>query len=130
MRFKPKEAWESVRVLSGGDKRHHASPTVMRMRLPNGELATTDVENASLFGPHFHRVFNNHRLIDWPVLDKIKQREVIDKLNHPISWNEIKKSTTKLSNDKAPGLNGVPPNEFKALDDANLSWILLFYNQF
>ena len=102
----------------------------MRMRLPNGALATTDAENASVFGPQFHRVFNYHRLIDWPVLYKIKQREVMEELDHPISWYEIKKPTTKLANNKAPGINGVPPNEFKALDDIKLYWILLFYNQF
>ena len=54
----------------------------------------------------------------------------MDKLDQPISRDEIKKSTTKLANDKEPGLNSVPPNAFKALDDANLSWLLLFYNQF
>ena len=54
----------------------------------------------------------------------------MDELYQPISWDEIKKSTKKLANDKSPGLNGVPPNEFKALDDANLSWLPLFYNQF
>ena len=100
------------------------------MRLPNRELETTDAENASVFGPHFHRVFNNHIPIYWPVLDKIKQREVMYEIDQPISWDEINKSTTKLANDKAPGLNGVPPNAFKALDDANLPWLLLFYNQF
>ena len=89
----------------------------------------TYAENASLFGPHFHRVFNNHRPIDWTVLDKIKQREVMDELDQPISWDEINKSITKLANDKSPGLNGVPPIAFKALDDANLSWLLIFYNQ-
>ena len=93
----------------------------MPMGLPSGELATTDTENASVFGPQFHRVFNNHRLIDCLVLEKIKQRELMDKLDHPISWYKIKKATAKLSNDKAPGLNGVPPNAFKTLDDANLS---------
>ena len=72
MRFNPKETWQSVRVLSGGATSHHASPTVMRMQLPNGELPTTDAENASAFGSHFHRVFNNHIPIDWPVIDKIK----------------------------------------------------------
>ena len=40
------------------------------------------------------------------------------------------KNTTKLANDKSPGLNGVLPNVFKALDDVNLSWVMLFYNQF
>ena len=99
------------------------------MQLLNRKLATTDAENASVFGPHFHRVFNNHRPIDWPVLDKINQREVMDELYQTISWDEIKKATTKLTNDKSPGLNGVLPNAFKALDDANLSWLLLFCKQ-
>ena len=93
-------------------------------------MAKTDAENASVFGPHFHRVFNNHRPIYWPVLDNIKQRYVMEELDHPISWDDIKTSTTKLSNNKAPVLNGVPPNAFKALNDVNLSWILLSYNQF
>ena len=55
------------------------------------------------------------------MLDNIKQIVVMDELYQPISWDEIKKATTKLANYKAPGLNGVPPNAFKALDDANLS---------
>ena len=124
------QEWESVRDLSGGGTGHRASPTVMQMRLTNGELETTDTENASVFGPHFHRVFNNYRQIDWPVLDKIKKREVTDELYQPISWDEKNKAITKLANDKAPGLNGIPPNVFKALDNTNLSWILLLYDQF
>ena len=31
MRFNPKEAWESFRVLSRGETSYHASPTVMQM---------------------------------------------------------------------------------------------------
>ena len=54
----------------------------------------------------------------------------MEELDQPISWDEIKKATTNLANDKSPGLNGVPHNAFKALDNANLSYILLFYNQF
>ena len=77
MRFNLKEAWKSVHVLSGGDMSPCNSLTVMQMKLPTGELATTDSENASIFGPYFHRVFKNHRPIDWPVLHKIKQREVM-----------------------------------------------------
>ena len=100
------------------------------MRPPNGDLETTDAENASVFGPHFHRVFNNHIPIHWPVLDHIKQIEVMYKLDQPISWDEINKSATKLANNTAPGLNVVSPNAFKALDDENLSWLILFYKQF
>ena len=54
----------------------------------------------------------------------------MEKLDQPISRYEINKSTTKLADNKSPGLNGVPHNEFKALDDANLSWLLIFYNHF
>ena len=102
MRFNGKEAWEIVRVLYGRDTSHHALPVVMHIRLPSGKLATTDVENASVFAPHFHRVFKNYTPIDWPVLDKIKQREFMDKLDQPISWDDIKKYTTKLANNKSP----------------------------
>ena len=45
----------------------------------------------------------------------------MDKLDQSISWDEIKKSTTNLVNDKSTGINGVHPNAFKALNDANLS---------
>ena len=47
-------------------------------------------ENYSIFGPHFERDFNNDRLIDWPVLDKINQRDLMEELDPPISWDEIK----------------------------------------
>ena len=117
-------------VLDEVDTSHYNPPTIMRMRLPNGELATTDAENSSVFGPQFHRVFNNHRPIDWPTLDKIKQRGVMEVLYHPVPWDYVKKPTTKLANKKAAVINGVPPNAFKALDDVNLYWILQSYNQF
>ena len=49
-----------------------------------------DVENASIFDPHFYWVFNNHRQIDWPVLYKISQKEVTEELDPPISWAKKK----------------------------------------
>ena len=64
------------------------------------------------------------------MLYNIKQRNVMEEQNHPISWDYIKKVTTKLANNKAQGLNGVLPNSFNALGDVNLSWLLIFYNQF
>ena len=54
----------------------------------------------------------------------------MDELDKTISWDEIKKSTTNLANDKATRLNDVPSNALKALNDANLFWIMLLYNQF
>ena len=103
---------------------------VIQICLPNGELETTDAENAFVFVAHFHSVFINHRPMEWTVLKNIKQIEVMDELDQPISWYEMKKSTTKLSKDKAPGLNGVPSNAFHSLDDSNISLLMIFYNQF
>ena len=64
MQFNPEEVCDSVRVLSGVDRSHHTSPTTMRMLIPNGELVKIYSEHFSIFGPQFHRVFNNHRPID------------------------------------------------------------------
>ena len=80
MWFNPKEAWQSVSVLSEEDKSNQTSPTIMRVQITNRELATTDAENASIFGPHAPRIFNNNRLIYWPVLEKIKQIYVMEEL--------------------------------------------------
>ena len=45
-----------------------------------------------------------------------------------ISWEELKQAITKISNGKSPGLNDVPPDAFKALDDQNLLTLMNFLN--
>ena len=130
MSFNPKAAWESVKILTGGTTSHHAKPTIMRMRLPTGKLDTTDKENAEVLGPHFEKVFYNHRPIEWKVINNIKQRQTMHELNKPISWAELKTAIAKLANDKAPGLNKMPPNAFKSLSNANLAHLLIFFNQY
>ena len=47
-----------------------------------------------------------------------------------IYWEEVKQSVTKFSNGKSPGLNGVPPDTFKALDNQNLLTLLDFFNSY
>ena len=130
MSFNLKAAWESVKILTRGTTSHHAKPTIMRMRLPTGKLATTDKENVEVLGPNFEKVFNNHRPIEWKVINKIKQRQTIHELNKPISREELKTAIAKLENDKAPGLNKVPPNAFKSPSNANLAHLLTFFNQY
>ena len=56
MRFTPKDAWASVKVLAEGMTSHHKKPIVMRLKLTNGELATNDAENASVMGPHLEKI--------------------------------------------------------------------------
>ena len=54
------------------------------------------------------------------MLDKINQIDVMEELDHPITCYETKKVSTKLENDKIPGINDIPPNVFKALNDINI----------
>ena len=87
----PKSAWESVKVLAGGMSSHHKSLTLMRFKLPNGNLAVTDAENASILGPHFERVYTNYRKIDWTVIDDILQLITMMELDTKITWEELRK---------------------------------------
>ena len=68
MRFSPKEAWKSVQILAGGITSHREKPTVTRLRLPNGDLATTDAKNASVMGPRLAKVYQAHRPVDFSFL--------------------------------------------------------------
>ena len=85
------------------------------MRLPTGKLATTDKENTEVLGLHFEKLFNNHRPIEWKVINEIKKCQTMHEFNKPISWAELKTEIAKLANNKAPGLNKMPPNAFKSL---------------
>ena len=130
MSFNPKASWESVKILTGGTMSHHSKPTIMRMRLPTGKLATMDKDNVGVAGPHFDKVFNKHLPIEWKFINKIKKRQTMYELNEPITWAELKTAIAKLVNDKAHGLNNVPPNAFKSLSDQNLQHLLTFFNQY
>ena len=85
MRFTPREAWASVKILAGGMTIHHEKPTVMRLRLTNGELATNDAKNASVMGPHLEKVYRNHQPVDWSALQGLLQQTSMLKLDTIIS---------------------------------------------
>ena len=48
----------------------------------------------------------------------------------PLSWDKLKLALTKLTNNKAPGLNKLPPNSFKSLNNGNLTHLLDFFNKY
>ena len=47
---------------------------MMVMKMADGKIATNGKENMAVFGPHFDRVFNNHRPVDLTILDDVPQR--------------------------------------------------------
>ena len=90
------------------------------MRLPSGDLAETDEDNAKVFAKHFGKLLNNNKIINNNVLNNMDSRDVMYKLELPPSWKEFVEAVKVLTNYKAPGINEVPPNVFKAMSPENL----------
>ena len=61
----------------------------MALKLPNGKLAETDAENASVMHPHLNKVYNNKRQPDYTVLDLIEQHTIMEELDAPFTWKEF-----------------------------------------
>ena len=108
----------------------HKTPTVMRLMLPTGLLASADAENSSVMGPHFKKVYTNHQQVVWDNLDAIPQRSEMIELDSEITWEELQQAISKLRNGKAPGLNDVPPDALNSLTKNNLANLLEHLNSF
>ena len=83
MSFNPKKAWDNIKQLAGEETSHHSAPTLIKMRLPPGQLAENDEENVSVFASHFKRVLNNHKLTEREVINDIDLRKVMRELDVP-----------------------------------------------
>ncbi len=114
MQVNPWLAREYIRILTGGETVHHKKLINMAMRLPDGTLASNSSENMAIFGPHFERVFSNHQPVNLSILDLIPQWEQLMEIDHLITFSEVDKAINKLKPGKAPGLNGIPPEAYKA----------------
>ncbi len=88
----------------------------MAMKMADGKIATNGKENMAVFGPHFERVFNNHRPVNLTILTDVPQRPTLHDLDLPITYKEADAAINKLKNGKSPGLNGIPPEAYKAMN--------------
>ncbi len=86
------------------------------MKMTDGKLASNSKENMTVFGPHFDHVFNNHRPVDPTILDNISQRPILQDINSPITFAKVDAAINKLKNGKSAGLNGNPPEAYKAMN--------------
>ena len=73
----------------------------------------------SVFGAHFHKVLNNHQPVDRTVLDLLEQKPCMTSIDNPIRFDEVKRAINKLKKGKARGLNDIPPEALKALDNVS-----------
>jgi hypothetical protein len=119
MSINPHLVWENIQILTGGKTAHHKTNLNMSMRLANGKLASNAKENMSVFGAHFNKLLNNHRPVDYSVLDLLKQKPCLTLINNPITFSKVKRAINKLKNGKSPGLNGIPPEALKAMDNTS-----------
>jgi len=85
------------------------------MHLASGELASNAKENISVFGLHFNNVLNNHRPVDYSILDLLEQKTCMTSIDNPITFSKVKKAINKLKKGKSPGLDGIPPEALKAM---------------
>jgi hypothetical protein len=72
-----------------------------------------------VFGAHFHKVLNIHHPVDHTVLDLLKQKPHMTTLDNPVTFAEVNPAINKLKKGKAPGLNGIPPEALKAMDNVS-----------
>jgi hypothetical protein len=70
-------------------------------------------------GMHFDEVLNNQRPVDRSVLDLLEQKPCMLVINNPVSFTEVKRAINKLKKGRAPGLNGIPPEALKAMDNVS-----------
>ena len=96
-----------------GDGCHHKSPTIMKMKLPNENLATNDKQNVDVFAAHLKKVYNNKRERFANAAKFIKQREVSGELGNDITLDKFDRAIAKLCCGGAPGITEVPPEVFK-----------------
>ncbi len=89
------------------------------MRLENGKLASNAKENMSVFGMHFNKVLNNHRPVDYSVLNLIKKKPCLTSIDTPITFKEVKRAINKLKKGKLPSLIGILPEALKAMDNTS-----------
>jgi hypothetical protein len=116
MHSNPRIAWEYIRILASGTTGHHKKKVTMAMKMANGKTATTSKENMEVLGPHFDKVYNNHRPVDFTILDDIPQRSTLSDIDSPITYDEVDAAINKLKSGKSPGLNGIPQEAYKAMN--------------
>jgi hypothetical protein len=108
MSINPRLAWENIRILTGGETAHHKTNLNMSMRLASGELASNAKENMSVFGLHFTKVLNNHRPVDYSVLNLLEQKSCMTSIDNPITFSEVKKAINKPKKGSHLVLTGSP----------------------
>jgi len=76
----------------------------------------------SVFGLHFTNVLNNHRPVDYSVLDLLEQKPCMTSIDNPITFSEFKKAINKLKKGSCLVLTGSPLKPSKQRTTPHEEW--------
>ena len=104
-----KAFYEGLKKVFGPEERG-TSPVLSS----DGETLFSDKkEILSRWKEHFENVLNSHSVIDEEVIASIPQRPEIPQLSLEPCLKEVQDAIKQMSSDKAPGMDGLPPEIFK-----------------
>ena len=119
MDIDPRSAWKATKEIAGGLYGHHKNTASMKMKKPNGEYCTNDLENAEVFKNFYLKLYNNHEgtKFDESILNEIDEQPEKPILGALPTDKEIQRALSKMAYEKSPGPNGIPTEAFKNLDN-------------
>jgi hypothetical protein len=86
---------------------------------PNETLAINQEESAKVFKDHFAKTVsfnrNEESSYDDASFDEIDPIACDPRLGDPVTLSEIQYAAQKMKTEKAPGMNGIPPEAYKLL---------------
>ena len=117
-------AWALVSELRDGlcGAKRRSAPA--KMRLPDGTLASSPEENASVFAAHFEKLYGRTASFDASVPELLRQRPVAAGLDHAPTDREIQRALGKLR-DTGPGDSGLVARLWKSLGSTDESFDLV-----
>ena len=91
----PKEAWKAAYQLKDGENGHHKKMISKKFRNSDGNIARTKQENINNVEKHFTSVFNTHHPVKFEAMENIKQRDTLDEIGLPPSWQEFTRAMSQ-----------------------------------
>lgn len=129
----PLSAWNAMKTIQKGISHHHTDSSLkyIKLRRENGTLTDNPQEQVKIQSKFFgDEIFGMQALYDQNAIDDLPQHITNISIDKPIDENELNNALKNAKNRKAPGLNGIPIEYYKLLDEENRKLILKILNDY
>ena len=99
------------------------------IRDAHGAILTDDRKILERWKEHYSQVLNQNNDSDLSILDLLPAYSPMTSLDDEISMSEIISAIKNMKNDKSPGLDGIPAEIFKALDEDIVNSLLILFRK-